>query len=951
MAQSMAGLDGMNIMTRKKSNLRWPSHISNNCDDLEKRAARYREILGVDDLDALTDQLVSLCKALRKDEPLPRRSYDLGGSLPDGGLEVVPLDPENELAINWSRRPKAALASWGLAGRFVKLASPAPFGFARIRFALPAKTLEHLFPGTVVAAGWDPRRERLLLIPASGYSETGEYVFAQVTRPGIFTAVGLPRDPRLLLTLRVMAILAPWARAAEHGATPIAKPMIAVLWAHPLIRGFARDDALLETFGYLASDFPACLDDLDFAGAGLDAVLDKVPELDLLDALAQAHRMIKPVPDLRLPDEWPMPHGRWESLGPANVTGRIKTLAIHPENGGILYAGAAGGGVWKTTNGGRDWFPTMRDERSLAIGGLALAPSNPQILYAATGEWTGNNDRPETPSGMGAGVYRTSDGARTWHSCGLMDSFLCTSVAIDPRDPDHVFVGGNRGLHRSRDGGVTWRTALPDAVTSVVLAHDAPDRVFAGVHCHGVYRSDDGGHSWRLLTLETNGIPTGKAANAPKIALGRHGARGSNFVAVKMDDSIYASSDGGENFACIAKMPDNASSMIPWCNMIGVHPMNEKLLIGGGTNLHRSDDGGATWIKVGGYGTAVHEDQQFIAFDPADYWRIYLANDGGVWVSQDAGIEWQKVSRDLIAAQAYGISVSDGPELRYGASLHDSNAHVFDSRDDWISLDWGEAGSINFVPGRSNEVYADSQWSNLMRFRRNSAGAWETIEDGPDTALHASQPLAISATPRLVLLAIAADRKNLLRRPNHESIDWPVALRLSDADFTAVGMAPSDHRHAYAGDTDGNIWHSGNGGVTWARIWKSPKGSDRINYIAVCRWNARRFYVCAGEGQGSTLHRCEIAGENCAAFRLIDTGELRDTPIREGLAAILSTKFQDSLVALGGTYLAHSFDGGWSWIADNNRLPRAKMMAAALREFDWSCFLATHGVGVLRCHV
>ncbi len=946
-------------MAKKERAPGWRTDPIDNRVDLEKRAERYREMLGVEDLDALTDQLLTLRQAHRKDGPRPRRTYDLGGSLPEDGLEVVPLDPDERLVIAPSRRPRKSLASWGLAGRFVKVTSAAPFGFARIRFALSPKRLKHLYPGTVVAARWDPYLQRLRLIPASGYSETGAYVFAQITRPGIFTAVGLPRDPRLLLALRLLSTLAPWAAAAAEANSALVQPMFEALLAQPLLRGIVDDEALLDTYGYRRSDFPGRLDGLDFTGGRLDAVMDKLPELDLLDVLGDPNRMIKPVPDLRLPDEWPLPRGRWESLGPVNVTGRIKALAIHPDDGDILYAGAAGGGVWKTTNGGRDWHPTMHDERSLAIGGLALAPSNPDVLYAATGEWTGDDDHPKTPSGMGGGVYRTSDGARNWHLCGSIDSYLCTSVAIHPRDPDRVLVGGNRGLHRSRDGGITWQTVVPGGdthsapvapVTSVILAADTPDRVFAGVHRHGVYRSADGGDSWRLLTLETNGIPSGEAANAPQIALGRDGARGSNFVAVKMDDSIYASADGGERFTQIGEMPDRSSSMIPWCNVIAVHPGNDDLLLAGGTNLHRSDDGGRTWTKVGGYGTAIHEDQQFIVFHSDDEKRIYLANDGGVWASNNGGIEWRTVSRGLVSAQAYDIGVSDGPALRYGASLHDFSAHIFDGKEDWISLGWGESGSIDFIPGRPNEVYADSQWSNLMRFRRNAGGEWETVEDGPDTALHVSQPVAISRTRRSVLLAIGADRQTLLRRPEAQSIDWPVALELSDAEFTSVAIAPSDHRHAYAGDTEGWIWHSGDAGATWAQISKLPKRDDRIVHIAVCRLSARRFYICAGDAEQSTVYRGEIAGNGCTLFRLIDTGPSETPAMLAGnrYASILDTRFDDSLLALAGTRLAYSFDGGRNWIDANNNLPSAKLMAGTVREADWSCFLATHGRGVFR---
>ncbi|MEJ2120094.1 MAG: sialidase family protein [Alphaproteobacteria bacterium] len=937
---------------------------------MEDRAEFLRDLLGVDDLDALSDQLRTLRRAQRKECRWARREYDPGGSLPPEGIEVVSLDPEDSLTIVRARRPRKALASWGLVGRCVKVRSPAPFGFARIRFALPKNNTRHLFSGTIVAALWDSGAERFRLVPASGYNETGAetgaerepYVFAQITRPGIYTAVGLPRDPRALLVLRLLDALAPWAEAAALKGRPLVAPLLKTLARQSLVRTIAKDPTLLEALGRTSHGFVAQTSLLEGIGCDegdLDELARRLPELDLLELVGAPSRMIAPMPDPRLPDEWPVPRGRWECLGPANVTGRIKVLAIHPERGRILYAGAAGGGVWKTNDGGGNWFPTMHDERSLAIGGLAVAPSSPEVLYAATGEWTGNSERPETPSGMGGGVYRSSDGARHWHLCGGIDSTMCMAVAVHPEDADRVLVGGNRGLHRSDYGGLTWRTIGKDdgaqpaprgPLTSVVVAHDNPNLVLAGVHRRGVYRSEDGGRRWHLLTPAANGLPDGEVANAPKIALGRNGKGGSGFVTVKMGDAVYASHDGGQHFTFLSDMPDGASSMIAWCNLVAAHPENDSILFAGGTNLHRSDDGGATWSKVGGYGTSIHEDQQFIVFDPNDADRVFLANDGGVWVSNDGGLEWEAASRGLVAAQTYDISVSDGPALRFGASLHDASAHISDGGGDWTSLGWGEGGSLMFVPGRSDEVYADSQWSNLMRFRRRPEGDWEAIDDGPDTALNADQPLAASRTRPYELLAVDADRRSLLRRRPGRSPDWSSALQLRDAKFTSVAIALSDHRIAYAGDTKSRIWHSSDAGTTWAQLCGPQCRGGAITTITVSRWDAHRFYVCIRHGEGSTICRGDVAGETCALCPLpsaVMTGEQRGDG-HGGFAAILEGRYEDALLAIREKCIVYSFDGGMSWQEDDNSLPKVRLMRGVVREADWTCFVATHGAGVFR---
>ena len=859
--------------------------------------------------------------------PRLRRDYDRATTLPAGGMEVVSLDPNDQLQVARSRRPQKALASWGLTGRYVKVSSPAPFAFARLRFALTARNIRHIFNGTIAVVRWDSKSDRFRLVPASGYEKDGCYAFAQITQSGVYTAVGLPRDPRVLVLLRLMSALLPQAESAVRNETSPSRPLLELLRRQRNIRAIAKDATLLNALGYAGEDLTGPVDPLEafeLDDGDLASLTARLPEFDLMELTGGPMRVIKPIPEPRLPDEWPTPPGQWECLGPANVPGRIKSLAIDPRDGRVLYAGAAGGGVWKSTDGSRSWFPTMSNERSLAIGGLGIAPSNPDVLYAATGEWTGNDERPVTPSGAGGGVYRSSDGARRWHLCNGIESIMCMSVAVHPQDADCVFVGGNRGLHHSVDGGLTWRTirnvedadALPvGPVTSVVFIHDFPKVIFAGVHRRGIFRSNDGGKRWRLLDGGSTGLPIGDAANAPKIGVGRRGRRGSNFVSVKMGDDVYVSDDLGRSFNFLADMDDRASSMMPWCNLVAVHPENDSLIFAGGTNLHRTDDGGATWTKVAGYGTRVHEDQQFIVFDPSDGDRAYLANDGGVWLSKDCGRNWKLASRGILAAQAYDIDVSDGPVLRCGASLHDASAHIFDGRDDWISLGWGEGGYVKFVPGCPDEVYADSQWSNLMRFRRSEGGTWEAVENGPDTAPGCRRPIAVSRTKSLRVLAIDADGRSIVRQTHDSPGLWPVTLSLADATFTAVAVDDTDHRFAYAGDTKGRIWQSRDEGKSWAELWQAPHSRASISDLVVSRRNARRIYVAVASSAGPTVYRGDLDGDTCPMIELPGFGLEASSgqPGVEGGIAIAEGRYDDCLIAVQRNYVGFSTDGGMTW--------------------------------------
>jgi photosystem II stability/assembly factor-like uncharacterized protein len=943
-------------MTDADRELRWSDDPPDEAAALEARAARYRKLLGVEDLGFLVEQLSSLSRAERRDSPYPRQSYDLGGEPPQREPEIRALGATGSVTIVWSRRPRAALWSWGMAGRCVRVVAEEPFGFARLRIPLRRAEIRLLFPGTVMAARWSARLGRFCLVPASGYSEAGEYLYGQIATPGVYAACGLPRDPRILLALRLLAALAPWARAGAQAGLAIAQPLLDALSKQSLLRRFPRSAALRSALGCQADDIGATMGGgfCDFVRGPIDAAIERLPELDLLEAVDPPRRAARPVPEPRLPPEWPVPIGRWRCLGPANVTGRIKSLAMHPANGHVLYAGAAGGGVWKTVNGGRDWFATMGRERSLAIGGLAIAPSAPDVLYAATGEWTGRDDRPETPSGLGAGVYRTGDGGRHWIACAPIPSTMCTSVAIDPRDPDRVFVGGNRGLHCSADGGLTWRTSLADrgddgaragTVTSVAILPDAPARILAGVHGRGIFISEDGGESWRALTLEANGLPTGEPANAPKIAIGRgDGARGSRLVCVKMDDAVFTSTDGGNRFGAPADMGDATPSAIPWCNVIAVHPRNEALMFAAGTNLHRSADGGRTWRKVAGYGTAVAGGQHAVAFDPVNARRVYLANDGGLWASADAGVTWRPAGRGIVAAQAYHVSASEGPALRVGVSLHDVDAHVFDGGADWRSLGFGEAGSIAFAAGDPDEVCADSLWSNLMWFRPDRSGPWRAVEQGPDTAPNAPQPLAVARDRREAFLAISVERERILKYPGRETMAWPALLEIEDAKFTAVAVSRDGPRFVYAGDTKGRLWFSQDGGARWRVIW-SAQAPAAIAHVAIGPDDPRRVHFATADTFGSALYRGEIHGRRFAVVPLIG----REAPGGDGAGAWSSLehpRLDGVILALRRNEARVTLDGGAHWRPLRDGLPNATLMRAAVRDYDGLCFVATHGAGV-----
>jgi hypothetical protein len=320
--------------------------------------------------------------------------------LPRSGVEAVTTDGKR-LRASAAKAPQEAMG-WAHAGRYVEVRADEPFGAATLRFRLGDEEIRHLHSGTILVARWDEARDRYAVIPQSGYDKGAGYAFARITRPGVFSAVGLPRDPRILTTLSIMSAMRPWIAVDEDLGRRFIPPICQLILCANFVGEMVGDERFLGGLGFTPEDFTYGPGGGGICEQCLGVDVQRLPELDIFD-LADVPRDILAV-DMDFPSIWPQPSRIWENLGPLNVTGRTGALAIHPTNGNVLYAGTTGGGVWKTTNGGGTWLATMSEELSLAIGGLGIADSDPSVLYAATGEWTGNIGWGIDPVVRGVGV-------------------------------------------------------------------------------------------------------------------------------------------------------------------------------------------------------------------------------------------------------------------------------------------------------------------------------------------------------------------------------------------------------------------------------------------------------------------------------------------------------------------------------------------------------------------
>ena len=432
----------------------------------------------------------------------------------------------------------------------------------------------------------------------------------------------------------------------------------------------------------------------------------------------------------------------WRLVGPFRAGWSTMAAGI-PGKPNTYYFGAAGGGVWKTDDAGRTWQPTMQHQEASSIGALAIAPSNPKIIYAGTGQVAVRYDILS-----GNGVYKTTNGGKTWKNVGLKNSRHIGRILIDPHNPNRVLVAalGNvfkpnneRGVFLTTNGGKTWKHVLfvNEHTGAVDLAADPehPSTIYAALwqmHMHpwldyfspqmgpgsGIYKSTDGGLHWTKLT--ENGLPTG--------VLGRIGlavARGSNGLivyasiqATKNQSGIYRSDNGGKSWQYVNHKGSLADS---YFSRVTVNPKNPNIVYVMDRSIQRSDDGGKHFSVF--KGSPGGDDYHFLWINPSDTTHMVAASDQGTAVTVNNGQSWSSWYNQP-TGQFYHIAVDDRFPYRIYSGQQDNGTVEILSRGPYgvISIrDWHPVGGDERdydipKPGNPDWVFGSGLGGGISRF-------------------------------------------------------------------------------------------------------------------------------------------------------------------------------------------------------------------------------------------
>jgi photosystem II stability/assembly factor-like uncharacterized protein len=688
----------------------------------------------------------------------------------------------------------------------------------------------------------------------------------------------------------------------------------------------------------------------------------------------------------------------WISLGPMVNSARADVVQVDASHPGTMYVGFGSGGLWKTVNNGVNWNCIFQDQASQGIGDMELAPSNPNIIYLATGE---NLKKPRNFTLPGTGMYRSDDAGKTWQHIGLEDSWSIAEIAIDPKNPDIVMVAvlghlwsknTNRGLYQTTNGGKTWKKVLyiDDATgaNDVVISPADPQIMYASLwevypgisgKNSGVYSSRDGGKSWLPCS---KGLPSGKLTGRIGLTVSYSNPLKAYALVDNLNNvagqsaELYRTIDGGLTWVKTHQKPFNIFSVIGWYfTDVYVSPDNDEEVYCLGVRLAHSVDGGKTFSFIGGsvmrstpgLARGFHLDQCELWINPDNPNHIAAGNDGGFYVSYDKGLSWFHYN-NIPVGEFYDITIDQKNHIIYGGTQDD--ATVFGPPDEikpnfpdtwkylWIDPWDGGDGCVTQVdPEDDNIVYYSMQHGNAMRLDRNADTAFEIQPKRPkeikDTLVfNYITPYFISPHDHKTLY----HGGNYIFKSNDRGNTWKlISANLSHSamkekkSFSTGALAESFLQKGllYAGTDRGAFWVSKNDGISWEEN-DSGLANNYIRSICPSRFAKGRVYVAmTGINYDDLRAYLYMSDDYGKTWCSIVTG-LPDEPVN----VILEDHVNEDILYAGtirGVYI--SVDRGKNWSCLGSNMPGAAIADLEIHESTMHLVAATHGRGIYKINL
>jgi photosystem II stability/assembly factor-like uncharacterized protein len=676
---------------------------------------------------------------------------------------------------------------------------------------------------------------------------------------------------------------------------------------------------------------------------------------------------------------------RWRNVGPFRG-GRTRAACGVPSQPNVFYAGAVNGGVWKTTDYGRTWQPIFDQQPTGSIGALVVAPSDPQIVYVGSGEGL---HRPDLS--VGDGIYKSTDGGTTWTHLGLRDGQQISQMALDPRDPDRLFVavaghpyGPNpeRGIYRSVDGGKTFEQVLYKneniGAAGVTIDPSDPNVVYATLWearegpwenaswdgtGGGIFKSADGGQTWKQLA---GGLPDGIVQAYVSIAASDPNHLFAS-VATKDKVDLYASSDAGATWHTVTADPRPSTRIgggdlpVPLLD-----PKNPDIVYMASIVTWKSTDGGKTWTGI--RGAPGGDDYQNIWINPNNPNIILIVSDQGAIVSVNGGESWSSWYNQP-TAQMYHVTADNAFPYRLCSGQQESGSACISSRGndgqitfrDWRPVAAEEYGYIAPDPLDPDTVYG----GKLTRFDRRTTQAQNIMPIAlrtPDFRVIRTQPVMFSPIdPHLLYFAAntlwttrdgGRNWKQISPDLTRKTWEVPATVGIFATEpsakptqrgvIFALAPSPLDINRVWAGTDDGLIWLTTDGGANWNNVTPPTLTAwQKVSILEASHSDPGTVYAAI-----NTLRLNDLRPH---IFRTRDGGKTwtditTGIPDNENVNAVREDSKRKGLLFAGTERTVYvSFDDGDHWQSLRLNLPATSVRDLAIKNDDLA--IATHGRG------
>ena len=688
---------------------------------------------------------------------------------------------------------------------------------------------------------------------------------------------------------------------------------------------------------------------------------------------------------------------KWRGLGPALASGRVGDFAVDPRDKAHIYVAVCSGGVWETKNAGITFAPIFDGEGSYSIGCVTLAPSQPGTVWVGSGE---NNSQRSVS--YGDGIYKSLDGGKSWTNMGLKRSLHIGRIIVHPTDPDVVYVaamgplwgpGGDRGVYKTTDGGVTWQAALTidenTGVVDIVMDPRDPDVLYASSYQRrrhvwtlinggpgsGLHKTTDGGKTWTKLT---NGLPS---VDMGRIGLALAGPDPDVVYAIveaaEGKGGFFRSTDGGMNWE---KRNSYVAGSPQYYNEIIADPKDTDRVYSMDTFMMVTENGGADWSRVGW--EAKHVDEHALWIDPDNTKHMLTGNDGGMYETWDRGDNWGFMA-NLPVTQFYRVAVDNAePFYNVYGGTQDNNTeggpsqthyvHGISNRE-WFMLIGGDGFEPAPDPTNPNIVYCQSQHGGLCRYDRLSGEALDIQPqpaEGEALRWNWDSPLLVSPhNPKRLYFAaqkvfrsddqgnawkpVSGDLTAQIDRNRLEVMGrvWGVDAVAKNMSTSLYGNIVSLQESALkeglllAGTDDGLIQVTTNGGADWTRIG-SVKGVPDGSYVSdlePSRFDQNVIYAAFDNHKRDDFKPYLLRSSDLGRTWTSISGNLPEG----GVVYTIALDHVDPELLFAGTEYGVFFtrDGGRNWTQLKSGMPTIACRDLEIQRRENDLVVATFGRG------